>query len=76
MLEFLTELFTSFFNFFISGFKMIMSFIVHFYSVVKILGDFLSSVPSYFYWLPDNIVSIIVVTFGLIVVYKILGREG
>lgn len=34
------------------------------------------NIPDYFSWLPAEIVVSIVALFGIVVVYKILGREG
>lgn len=44
--------------------------------IVEILGYFLASIPEYFAWLPSEFVTIVVMTFSVAVVYKILGREG
>ena len=44
--------------------------------MVKLLGKFLVELPNYFIWLPEPLVAMIVLIFGLVVCYKILGREG
>lgn len=44
--------------------------------VVKLCGSFVLKIPTLFGWLPNAVVSIIVIIFGIVVVYKILGREG
>lgn len=44
--------------------------------IIKITGIFLLKIPEYFAWLPSECVSIIVIIFSIVVVYKILGREG
>lgn len=33
-------------------------------------------IPDFICWLPSTVVSILVVGFGVVAVYKILGREG
>lgn len=33
-------------------------------------------VPGYFLWLPPSVFAILGVTFGIVVVFKIIGREG
>ena len=43
---------------------------------VQLCGQILSAIPTYFYWLPGNILSILLITFGIVCVYKFLGREG
>lgn len=44
--------------------------------VVQITGNFVSKIPAFFDWLPAPVVAIIVSIFGVVVIYKILGREG
>lgn len=44
--------------------------------VVQITGNFVTKIPSFFDWLPAPVVAIIVSIFGVVVIYKILGREG
>lgn len=44
--------------------------------VVKLTGEFVLEIPSYFSWLPAEILALIVTTFGVVVIYKVLGREG
>lgn len=44
--------------------------------VVKLTGKFLLQLPSYFSFLPVQLVSMLLVIFSIVVIYKILGREG
>lgn len=44
--------------------------------VVKITAEFVTQIPSYISWLPAPVVAIIVSIFVVVVIYKILGREG
>lgn len=44
--------------------------------MIQLLGKFIVNIPSYFSWLPAPFVSVIVVIFSIVVIYKILGREG
>ena len=43
--------------------------------VVKLCGQFVLKIPSFFSWLPSGVVTLIVSVFGIVVIYKILGRE-
>lgn len=43
---------------------------------VNITGLFLAQIPTYFSWMPLELVGTLVVLFAIAVVYKILGREG
>lgn len=44
--------------------------------VVKLCGAFVLKIPTFFSWLPSECVLLIVTVFGVVVAYKILGREG
>lgn len=44
--------------------------------VVKLTGSFVIKIPLYFGWLPSSVVAIVVTIFAIVVIYKILGREG
>lgn len=44
--------------------------------IVKSTGVVLASIPSYFSWLPTQLLTILLSIFGVVVIYKILGREG
>lgn len=44
--------------------------------MAKLLLAVVPKLPSYFSWLPDSVLYILVATFGIAVCYKILGREG
>lgn len=44
--------------------------------VIQLLAEFIINIPSYFVWLPSPVVVMIVTIFGIVVIYKVLGREG
>lgn len=44
--------------------------------VVKLCGSFVVKIPSYFSWLPASVLALIITIFSIVVIYKILGREG
>lgn len=44
--------------------------------IVKITAVFVAQIPNYFAWLPGPLLVIIVAIFAVVVIYKILGREG
>ena len=53
--------------------------ILIFDDIIYVIGlgiKFLSFVPSYFAFMPHEMLLILGSLFGLIVVYKVLGREG
>lgn len=44
--------------------------------VVQLLGQVLVKLPTFFSWLPTEIWATIAIAFSIVVIYKILGREG
>lgn len=44
--------------------------------LIKLTGVFLARIPEYFSWLPAEIVSLLILIFTIVVLYKVLGREG
>lgn len=44
--------------------------------VVQLTGSFVLKIPDFFDWLPPELIAIVVSLFAVVVVYKILGREG
>lgn len=56
------------------------TFVVDFFGdlvyMIKLTGKFLVAVPGYLSWLPSGLVASIMTIFAIVVIYKILGREG
>lgn len=44
--------------------------------VLKLLRTFVWKLPELFMWLPGTLVAMLVVVFSIVIIYKILGREG
>lgn len=44
--------------------------------VIEITGSVVAQIPALFSWLPSELVSMLVVAFAIVVIYKLLGREG
>lgn len=57
-----------------------INFVVDFISdivyIIELVGKTVLEIPSYFGWLPTAAVGILVTIFGIVVIYKITGREG
>lgn len=68
------------FNQILDFFKNIFDFIIGFIEdvvyIVKITGEAVANIPTYFSWLPEAALAILVTIFAVVVIYKILGREG
>lgn len=63
-------------NFFTSVYEFFLKLCKDIVFIVKATGKAVSVIPDLFSWLPASILSIILVAFGVIVIYKIMGREG
>lgn len=69
---------------FLEGFVNLISSLVDFVItiiqdivyVVKLCATFVAKIPSLFGWLPVSVTSVLVMIFSVVVIYKILGREG
>lgn len=57
-----------------------IDFVIGFFSdivyMIQLTGKFLLQIPSYFSWLPAEVLAVIILTFTIVVIYKVLGREG
>lgn len=63
------ELFSSLYHFVLDFFSDIVY-------VVKLTAQFVANIPNYFSWLPAPVLALIVSIFAVVVIYKVLGREG
>lgn len=66
---------TSFFDVVGSLIDFAIDFIKDLVYVVKLVGEFVLKIPDMFNWLPGVAVTMIVTIFGVVVIYKIIGRE-
>lgn len=44
--------------------------------VIGLLGSLILKIPELIGWLPSACISLVITTFGIVLIYKILGREG
>lgn len=62
------------------GFLTIIEFVVSFVGdivyIVQLTAMYLAQIPSYFSWLPSELLTIVVTIFAIVVIYKVTGREG
>lgn len=62
------------------GFLTVIDFVVSFVGdivyIVQLTAMYLAQIPSYFSWLPGELLTIIVTIFAIVVIYKVTGREG
>lgn len=76
MLETIKNLFLSVADVITSLVDFVVGMITDLVYVVKLCGSFALKIPTLFSWLPTPAVAIIVSIFAVVVIYKILGREG
>ena len=64
----------------VDAISTVIDFIVDFLSdilyIIELVGKTVLEIPNYFGWLPTAAVGILVTVFGVVVIYKITGREG
>ena len=60
----------------VAVFDFIISFFQDLIYMIQLLGKFLGQIPNYFSWLPSEILAPLLLLFAIVVIYKILGREG
>lgn len=63
-------------NAIVSVFDFVISFFSDLIYVIQLLGKVVLSIPNYFSWLPSGISALLITLFAIVVIYKILGREG
>lgn len=60
----------------ISFFEFAFSLVEDLVYVIKLTGEMVIKIPSYFSWLPGEAVALIATIFSIVVIYKVIGREG
>lgn len=76
MLQTLVDFFKSIGNVIMSLVDFVIGIIQDLVYVVKLCNEFILKIPTLFVWLPTGVIALIVVIFGIVVIYKIMGREG
>lgn len=61
---------------FISLYRFVLDFFSDVVYVIKLTAKFVANIPQYFSWLPGPVLALIVSIFAVVVIYKVLGREG
>lgn len=76
MLETIKNTLLSIGDFFVTIFDFVVGFVNDIINVIKYCASAVAKIPDYFAWLPAEILAIIVALFAIVVIYKVLGREG
>ena len=70
------DFFSYAFSPYISLVKFIITTIKDLVYMVGLTGRYLANIPSYFAWMPSQYVTVLTILFSIVVLYKVLGREG
>ena len=76
MLDTIVEFFKGFIDVITSVIDFVISFVQDLVYIVKLCATFVAKIPTLFGWLPTSVVTIVVMIFAIVVIYKIMGREG
>lgn len=68
--------FTGLADFVVGGFEFLIGLVRDLVYIVQLTGKAVQAIPRLFSFLPPACVALLVTIFGVVVVYKILGREG
>lgn len=67
-----------FFTGLVNTISAVIDFVISFFQdlvyVIGMLGSLLLELPSYFTWLPSACITLVITTFSIVVIYKVLGR--
>lgn len=63
-------------NFFVSICDFVIGFFGDIVFIIQITGELLQYLPSYFSWLPGSLLRMLLITYSIVIIYKITGREG
>lgn len=76
MFEWIGEILNNIANFFTTAWDFIIHVFEEIVYIVTLLGNIILNIPSYFTWLPASVLALLVIGIGIVVIYKIAGREG
>lgn len=72
----IVKILSSIVDWIVIAFDFVFGFFEDIVYIGKITGVFLRKIPEYFAWLPSQCIVLVVLIFSIVVLYKILGREG
>lgn len=64
----------------VTAVEILIDFVVDLFEdliyMIDLLGRFIVKIPIYLGWLPAPVIVLVSTTFGIVLIYKIIGREG
>lgn len=76
MFDTIKQFFVSIMSVITSLVDFVIGFVEDIVTVVKMTASFVAKIPNLFSWLPAEVLAIVVITFSVVVIYKVMGREG
>lgn len=70
------DFFTSFSEVISSVIDFVVGLVKDIVYLIQLTTTFVLEIPTYFSWLPGEFLATVVLIFTVVVLYKILGREG
>lgn len=75
MISFIGNLLESIANFFTSVWNFIINLVEDIVYVVKLAGQVIAEIPSFFTWLPPAVLALLVALISIVVIYKVVNRD-
>ncbi|MBQ8624154.1 MAG: hypothetical protein IJ424_07290 [Oscillospiraceae bacterium] len=76
MLESIKEILFNIGDFFVTIYDFVVGFVNDIVSVVKYTGQAVAQIPQLLEWVNPALIGMLLAAFAVVVIYKILGREG
>lgn len=58
------------------AFEFLLSLVSDIVYTASLIVKAVSSIPSFFSWLPAPVLALLITIFGVVAIYKLIGREG
>lgn len=75
MLDGILDVFNTIAEYISTAWEFLMDFFRDTFAMIKLVGETVAKIPDYLSWLPAEFVVALIALFGVVVIYKILGRE-
>lgn len=76
MLQEIRDILVAIGDFFTTVIDFVIAFFKDLVYMVKLVGETITQLPEYLDWLPAGLVGGLLAIFAVVIIYKILGREG
>ncbi len=76
MLESIKEVLFNIGDFFVTIYDFVIGLVNDIINVVKYTGQAMAQIPKLLEWINPTLIGMLLAAFAVVVIYKILGREG